>query len=96
MKTIIALFVLATLVLTGCKAAEDTTEAIDTPSDIASLSAQEAWDVTPEESRDSMCLGLYAYGREWAVHEIRRGGDSLTEQDALVAVALIQRECDAR
>lgn len=28
--------------------------------------------------------------------EVARGADGLTDQDAIVAVALIQRECDAR
>lgn len=93
MKQIIALFVFA-CALTAC-GPEDSTETARRPQDTASLSAQYAWDITPEDDRDAMCLGLYAYGREWSMRQIQAGGDQ-SDADALVAVALIERECDAR
>ena len=95
MKPITPWLLGALLALTACTP-EDSTETARRPQDTASISAQYAWDESPQEDRDAMCLGLYAYGRDWAVQEIRRGADRLTEQDALVAVALITRECDAR
>lgn len=94
MKQIIALFVFA-CALTACGPEQTTAETAVPPSDTASLSAQYAWDITPEDDRDAMCLGLYAYGREWSMRQIQAGGDQ-SDADALVAVALIERECDAR
>lgn len=96
MKKIIALFVMALLVLTACGPEEPATDtAVPPPSDTASLAAQMAWDQTPEDDRDAMCLGLYAYGREWSMRQIQAGGNQ-SDADALTAVALIERECDAR
>lgn len=95
MKPIIPWLLGALLALTACTP-EDNNETAVRHQDRAEQSAQYAWDVSPEEDRDAMCLGLYAYGREWAQREVARGADGLTEQDALVAVALITRECDAR
>jgi hypothetical protein len=94
MKPIIPWLVGALLVLTAC-----TPEETDTPAssstDTAQFKAQRGWNRMSEENKDALCLGLYAYGRDWAAHEISRGGGQ-SETDALIAVALIETECDAR
>jgi hypothetical protein len=93
-KPIIPWLVGALLVPTAC-----TPEETDTPAssstDTTRLAAQLAWEGQSEENKDALCLGLYAYGRDWAAREIARGGGQ-SETDALIAVALIETECDAR
>jgi hypothetical protein len=94
MKPIIPWLVGALLVLPACTP-EDTDTPASSSTDTAHLAAQLAWEGQSEENKDALCLGLYAYGRDWAAREIARGGGQ-SETDALIAVALIETECDAR
>jgi hypothetical protein len=94
-KPIIPWIVGALLVLTACGPADDTDTPASSSTDTVHLAAQLAWEGQSEENKDALCLGLYAYGRDWAAREIARGGGQ-SEADALIAVALIETECDAR
>ena len=95
MKPIIPWLVGALLVLTACGPAEDTDTPASSSTDTVHFKAQRGWDRMSEENKDALCMGLYAYGRDWAAREISRGGGQ-SETDALIAVALIETECDAR
>jgi hypothetical protein len=63
------------------------------------LSIGVVWDDMTEAKKDSMCLGVEAFGTDWAAEQMRRGAhdnDNASTMDWEYAAEIVANKCDAR